>query len=265
MHLLEVLMLNRNVEGSAAGRKRPGFTLIELLMVIAIISLLAAILFPVFVRARENARRATCQSNLKQMSLGILQYVQDDDEYYPLWSQCVNGNTCSGSNGWVRAIQSYVKNEEIFQCPSELTPPGPGLAAANPATNESDYFYNFNIGGNANNDSMGQSRPSSLFVYTADTIMVGDNRSGGEYIYANCPPVNSCENSTLDGQNYYQYGTSGNIVDPTAPTRHMNSGANYGFADGHVKFLQPTVVVADAPNGSNYTFRVTANAGNYQG
>ncbi len=56
------------------------FTLIELLVVIAIIAILATILFPVFARARENARRTTCQSNLKQLGLGMMQYVQDDGQ-----------------------------------------------------------------------------------------------------------------------------------------------------------------------------------------
>src|ERR1700755_2603487 len=60
-----------------------GFTLIELLVVIAIISILASILFPVFARARENARRASCQSNLKQIGLGFAQYIGDYDETYP--------------------------------------------------------------------------------------------------------------------------------------------------------------------------------------
>jgi prepilin-type N-terminal cleavage/methylation domain-containing protein len=60
--------------------RRTGFTLIELLVVIAIIAILAAILFPVFARARENARKSNCASNLKQMGLAIMQYVQDYDE-----------------------------------------------------------------------------------------------------------------------------------------------------------------------------------------
>ena len=60
-----------------------GFTLIELLVVIAIIAILAAILFPVFARARENARRASCQSNMKNVALGFKQYIQDYDELYP--------------------------------------------------------------------------------------------------------------------------------------------------------------------------------------
>ena len=64
-------------------RKKFGFTLIELLVVFAIIAILAAILFPVFARARENARRASCQSNLKQIGLGIMQYTQDYDEKMP--------------------------------------------------------------------------------------------------------------------------------------------------------------------------------------
>ena len=62
-------------------RKARGFTLIELLVVIAIIAILAAILFPVFARARENARKSNCQSNLKQIGTGVMMYAQDFERY----------------------------------------------------------------------------------------------------------------------------------------------------------------------------------------
>ncbi|MDH7568888.1 MAG: prepilin-type N-terminal cleavage/methylation domain-containing protein, partial [Armatimonadota bacterium] len=64
-------------------KRRRGFTLIELLVVIAIIAILAALLFPVFARARENARKATCMSNCKQIGMATMQYVQDYDETFP--------------------------------------------------------------------------------------------------------------------------------------------------------------------------------------
>jgi prepilin-type N-terminal cleavage/methylation domain-containing protein len=83
-------------------KKREGFTLIELLVVTAIIAILAAILFPVFARAREKARTANCQSNLKQQALAVLMYAQDYDETLPLAAMNVGaGNAVypDGSTG----------------------------------------------------------------------------------------------------------------------------------------------------------------------
>src|ERR1700756_3205058 len=96
-----------------AGKPR-GFTLIELLVVIAIIALLAAILFPVFARARENARRSSCASNQKQIALGMLQYTQDYDEVFP------QGNDAATpvNNFWCSMILPYVKTTSIYICPS---------------------------------------------------------------------------------------------------------------------------------------------------
>lgn len=93
---------------------RKAFTLIELLVVIAIIALLASILFPVFGRARENARRSSCQSNLKQIGLGFEQYKDDYDQIYPGSYVSASGK----SYNWPTFIQPYVKNEQIFVCPS---------------------------------------------------------------------------------------------------------------------------------------------------
>jgi prepilin-type N-terminal cleavage/methylation domain-containing protein len=108
------------------GTRKRGFTLIELLVVIAIIAILAAILFPVFARARENARRSSCQSNLKQITLGSIQYSQDYDE--KVVQACMLRITLRHKYGkgstperykWNDAIFPYVKSEQIFVCPSD--------------------------------------------------------------------------------------------------------------------------------------------------
>src|SRR5699024_3226078 len=111
---------NRNVEifmkidikpSMNASRSHKAFTLIELLVVIAIIAILAAILFPVFARARENARRASCMSNLKQIALGYKQYTQDFDEKFPPTHIVVpiNSADTDGFRGWAVLLQPYLK------------------------------------------------------------------------------------------------------------------------------------------------------------
>ncbi len=106
--------------------RKSAFTLIELLVVIAIIAILAAILFPVFARARENARRSSCQSNLKQIGLGLLQYTQDYDEI--LCPQFIGGAGNAAQNAsnsttplykWMDLVQPYIKSTQLFTCPSD--------------------------------------------------------------------------------------------------------------------------------------------------
>jgi prepilin-type N-terminal cleavage/methylation domain-containing protein/prepilin-type processing-associated H-X9-DG protein len=101
-------------------RRSCAFTLIELLVVIAIIAILAAILFPVFGRARENARRSSCQSNLKQIGIGFMQYTQDYDERFPpMPSDTSNLATPS----WDIQIFPYIKSTQILVCPSDTVSP----------------------------------------------------------------------------------------------------------------------------------------------
>ena len=97
-------------------KRNKGFTLIELLVVIAIIAILAAILFPVFAKAREKARQASCQSNEKQIGLAILQYVQDNDETYPVMFTPGNG---AGYVSWTEPVYPYVKSVQVYKCPDQ--------------------------------------------------------------------------------------------------------------------------------------------------
>ena len=106
-----------NLSHAESSRKISAFTLIELLVVIAIIAILAAILFPVFARARENARRASCMSNLRQIGLGTMQYTQDFDEWLPA-AYYANGSVVTSAK-WEDVIYPYVKSEQVFTCPSD--------------------------------------------------------------------------------------------------------------------------------------------------
>jgi prepilin-type N-terminal cleavage/methylation domain-containing protein/prepilin-type processing-associated H-X9-DG protein len=111
-------------------QQRVGFTLIELLVVIAIISILAAILFPVFAQAREKARAIACMSNMKQIGTATLMYVQDNDERVFFRRTTDLGDTRSGvstpssayGENWWNQLMPYIKDANVFACPSDSTP-----------------------------------------------------------------------------------------------------------------------------------------------
>lgn len=100
------------------------FTLIELLVVIAIIAILAAILFPVFAQAKEAAKKTTCLSNLKQVGLGVMMYINDYDDRYPAWAANMPPINGGNTNYFPPDLQimPYVKNDQVFRCPSDNQP-----------------------------------------------------------------------------------------------------------------------------------------------
>jgi prepilin-type N-terminal cleavage/methylation domain-containing protein/prepilin-type processing-associated H-X9-DG protein len=196
-----------------------GFTLIELLVVIAIIAILAAILFPVFARARENARRSSCQQNIRQIGLAIKQYLSDYDESFPQVSVGALTNDTSGVWGWADACQPYVRNTQLFQCPSDSTQPPSGTATTVVGSDAAytDYFYNANLSG----------QNESAIQYIASTIMLGDALTGSATRNSNGDETLTGSASLLDLSN----------ASVGAATRHLD-GANYAFADGHVKWFK---------------------------
>lgn len=210
-------------------RTRSAFTLIELLVVIAIIAILAAILFPVFARARENARRASCQSNLKQIMLGVVQYTQDYDEQYPL-DQAGSGAT---RVQWPDLIMPYVKSTQLFYCPShKSTYPQAVLPVSydypstwNPlyiSYGANDWVFNPGYNWHA----------LSSIPYPTKVVLVAD------WINSNSA-ANGASNSgsaITSGSDAGGTTTSGEFGYKVSRSRHLGGG-NYAFADGHVKWV----------------------------
>ena len=249
-------------------KRGSGFTLIELLVVIAIIAILAAILFPVFARARENARRSSCLSNMKQIGLGIIQYTQDYDEKYPPVSTTVASTVTTPPPGrfmgWGDEIQSYVKSTQILQCPSESDPPSDNPATGGVAGGPgySDYYMNTKLLQPAANQTANGGISQAAIAQVSSTIMNGESPSNRARSNTNGCNFSFTQTAADCGTEPVQLarvsnGLPGTALTPRTFERHLE-GANYSFADGHAKWLKPTNVWnGNSPaDGSRFTFSI---------
>jgi prepilin-type processing-associated H-X9-DG protein/prepilin-type N-terminal cleavage/methylation domain-containing protein len=200
-------------------RKHSAFTLVEILIVVAVVLVIAALLFPVFNRVREKGKQAACQSNLRQLYIGLQQYVQDNDSRQPPWD-------------WRRGIESYVKSPGVFTCPSFPQP------IYTPERGTETGEYNFWIGflntlvtqpvANTSGQTLAGVNESVL-VDASKILVSGDVAVAGFFRKVPMPQKDACGLTMADG-----------VPDvlQTVPTVH-SGGGNYLFYDGHVKWMTP--------------------------
>ena len=187
------------------------FTWPQILLLVAVLIVVTLLAIPLFVRARDDTNHnGSCSSNLKQIGLGLLQYTQDYDEKYPILTT---------QQGWVGALQPYVKSTLLFQCPSEKERGGDNLT---------DYWFNRRLEGVA----------SKRIADEKITLLAGDGEASDDpnASLAVLPPLwMSKEDSPA--------------------RRHLDVG-NYLFADGHVKAIQPDKITLAKPSANQPTFLV---------
>jgi len=222
------------------------FTLIELLVVIAIIAILASMLLPALNQAREKAKTAGCQSNLKQQGMAINFYVNDYQGYLPFEDSTTNRNVFLQTAPYVGL--SDVKNYQdarigkgIFRCPAWKLKPGVIDSY------QSGYAYNtYGLGDYSSATKiftkpavkLSQVKKASLTVAVGDTtdwLFSSDNGSGWTYVILTYP------------------WTTGLVSEPRVGNRHSN-GINYLWLDGHVSRLTVPEIMAGVKGWQNYYY-----------
>jgi prepilin-type N-terminal cleavage/methylation domain-containing protein/prepilin-type processing-associated H-X9-DG protein len=249
--------------------RRSGFTLIELLVVIAIIAILAAILFPVFAQAREKARQTACLSNMKQIGTGLMMYVQDYDELYPApfnQSPPINNPVTPVDRIPLESqLMPYVKNDNLFSCPSDSNTIGNGgkteywdgkYDPSKPGVTPKRRSYGW-IGrvrtrekGSSGDDpntgiagDWGVGVSMAAIEAPADTIAIVESSAPSDAWAMGTPwgsLLTGCDTWKLAGR---KAGSDANLAPGCdneygrAPNKGHSERGNYTFADGHAKSM----------------------------
>jgi prepilin-type processing-associated H-X9-DG protein len=255
-------------------------------VVIAIIAILAAILFPVFAQARESARKTSCLSNTKQQSLAIMTYIQDYDEVYPLgfgwhpqlgwmwnydfalphnWPPSWGAADIEGdSQAWANSTQPYTKNYDLYACASGVDFRSPGYASEynNPRVPWKNMSYSYN-GLLHSYPQAGILTPSRLpllweglgkvkyagFGLTVPALVCDNPNAPCQYQ----PRGTNCAEGNGGQSGFFQLGDNGEATFGTAWVH--NGGMNFAAADGSAKWKRVGAQVSPAlTDGNNDPF-----------
>jgi len=237
----------------------------ELLTVVAIVVVIAAILFPVFALAREKGRTAACLSNEKQMALAVMQYVTDNDFTYPNGIQATSAGRIWQGEGWASQCMPYIKSQAVFTCPSDLSKP------ARFGETVVSYGYNINLveqgqgyedilSGEHEPELTAPSQTVMLFETAQVSVNLGSPREGADENPPNSTNFSASGNG-LDNRLYAQTDASTSTANKYATgylggraatnplvTQFSNArgrhsqGSNYTFCDGHTHWLPGSAV-----------------------
>ena len=245
---------------------RRGFTLIELLVVIAIIAILAAILFPVFARARENARRASCQSNLKQLGLGWQMYTQDYDEKQVTFIQS-DTSVADGSNFrmWFSSLYPYIRSTQVYVCPSNTTnqtfdssrqwSSNPVYiqqsGISTPTAGNANLVLPYAVNGTNAGTALASIDQPSLKVIIADNIVNPAPTPAWGY-YTKWDKFSQTSTGSSTSQNSYISHHMGATTVASYPGGVHLDGMNLCYADGHVKWRSGKSIAGDNADYLNW-------------